>query len=194
MITITVPCTALGGDTGPPGEVAGFGILDHADTRDLVAAAARNPATRWCVTLLSPDGTAAAHGCAAGSRRWPPESVTPSGLLDFEVTSKVSPAADLVLAPSTGDGDGLARATVVLIERCQPSATAGWLPGHDASVAAAQTALVTRHPTVRSLTAVEHRVVALVPSDYENLALCEIDHCGAQRPARVSRSVRPGRR
>jgi hypothetical protein len=50
MITITVPHTALDGDTGPPGEVAGFGILDHADTRDLVAAAARNPATRWCVT------------------------------------------------------------------------------------------------------------------------------------------------
>src|SRR5215469_12351560 len=72
MITITVPHTALGGDIGPPGEVAGFGILDHADTRDMVAAAARNPATRWCVTVLNPDGTAAAHGCAAGSRPWPP--------------------------------------------------------------------------------------------------------------------------
>ena len=63
MITITVPHTALDGDSGPPGEVAGFGITDHADTRDLVAAAARNPATRWCVTVLDPDGTAAAHGC-----------------------------------------------------------------------------------------------------------------------------------
>ena len=51
MITITVPHTALADDdTGPgaSGEVAGFGILDHADTRDLLAAAARNPATRWC--------------------------------------------------------------------------------------------------------------------------------------------------
>ena len=72
MVTITVPHTALGGDAGPPGEVAGFGIVDHADTRDLVAAAARNPATRWCVTVLGPDGTAAAHGCAAGPRPWPP--------------------------------------------------------------------------------------------------------------------------
>ena len=69
MITITVPHTALGGDIGPRGEVGGFGILDHTDTRDLVAAAARNPATRWCVTVLNPDGTAAAHGCASGSRR-----------------------------------------------------------------------------------------------------------------------------
>jgi hypothetical protein len=72
MITITVPHTALGGDTGPPGEVAGFGILDHADTRDLVAAAAWNPATRWCVTVLNPGGTAAAHACATGSHPWPP--------------------------------------------------------------------------------------------------------------------------
>ena len=31
MITITVPHTVLGGDSGPPGEVAGFGILDHTD-------------------------------------------------------------------------------------------------------------------------------------------------------------------
>ena len=91
MIAITVPRTALAGNTGPPGEVAGFGILDHADTRDLVAAAARNPATRWCVTVLGPDGTAAAHGCGAGSRRWPPESVTPSGLLDFLNIKNITP-------------------------------------------------------------------------------------------------------
>ncbi len=77
MITITVPHTALDSDTGPPGEVDGFGILDHADTRDLIAAAARNPATRWCVTTLHPDGTAAAHACAAGSRQWPPGQGSP---------------------------------------------------------------------------------------------------------------------
>jgi hypothetical protein len=91
MITITVPHTALDGDAGPPGEVAGFGILDHADTRDLVAAAAAHPATRWCVTVLNPDGTAAAHGCAAGPRRWPPESLTSRGLLDFLNITKLTP-------------------------------------------------------------------------------------------------------
>jgi hypothetical protein len=97
MITITVPHTALPGGAGPgtgaAGEVAGFGLLDHADTRDLLAAAARNPATRWCVTVLNPDGTAAAHGCAAGTRRWPPGQgpsgqeppgpVSLRGLMDF---------------------------------------------------------------------------------------------------------------
>jgi hypothetical protein len=91
MITITVPHTALEGDVGPPGEVAGFGIVDHADTRGLVAAAARNRATRWCVTVLNPDGTVGAHGCAAGSRPWPPESVTPRGLLDFLNIKNITP-------------------------------------------------------------------------------------------------------
>jgi hypothetical protein len=100
-ITITVPHTALGGDAGPPGEVAGFGITDHADTRDLIAAAARHPATRWCVTVLNHDGTAAAHGCAAGPRRWPTGQGPPGqgppgplplrGLLDFLTITELTP-------------------------------------------------------------------------------------------------------
>jgi hypothetical protein len=90
QVTITVPATAMGGDTGPAGEAGGFGIVDHADTRDLVAAAARNPATRWCLTVLNPDGTAAAHACATGPRPWgtghdPPRPwpLTLRGLQDF---------------------------------------------------------------------------------------------------------------
>ena len=90
-ITITVPHTALGGDFGPPGEVAGFGIIDHADTRDLLAAAAGHPATRWCVTVLNPDGTAAAHGCAAGTRPWVPGPMPLRGLLDFLNIRKLTP-------------------------------------------------------------------------------------------------------
>jgi hypothetical protein len=66
LVNITVPLTAMSGDTGPPGEAAGFGLLDHQGTRDLAAAAARHPNTRWCVTVLNPDGTATAHGCAVG--------------------------------------------------------------------------------------------------------------------------------
>jgi hypothetical protein len=96
-----VPHTALAGDTGPAGEVDGFGILDHADTRDLLAAAARNPATRWCVTTLHPDSTAAAHACAAGPRPWtpghgppghgPPGPVTLRGLLDLLNITRLTP-------------------------------------------------------------------------------------------------------
>jgi hypothetical protein len=96
MITITVPHTALDGDTGPPGEVGGFGIIDHADTRALVAAAARNPATRWCVTVLNPDDTAAAHACAAGPRQWPPGQgppgpITLRWLQEFLKIKKLTP-------------------------------------------------------------------------------------------------------
>ena len=49
-----------------------FGLVDNDDARDLFAAAARDPQTRWCVTTLTvnPDGTAAAHGCVLG--RHPP--------------------------------------------------------------------------------------------------------------------------
>jgi hypothetical protein len=90
-ITITVPHTAMDGDFGPPGEVAGFGIIDHADTRDLIAGAAGHPATRWCVTVLNPDGTAAAHGCAAGTRSWAPGPMPLRGLLDFLNIRKLTP-------------------------------------------------------------------------------------------------------
>ena len=70
LVNITVPWAALTDQPGAPADVAGFGLVDAADARDLAAAAARDPRTRWCVTALHPDGTAAAHGCAAG--RHPP--------------------------------------------------------------------------------------------------------------------------
>ena len=70
LVNITVPWSALTGQSGTPADVAGFGLAGAADVRDLAAAAARDPRTRWCVTALHPDGTAAAHGCAAG--RHPP--------------------------------------------------------------------------------------------------------------------------
>jgi hypothetical protein len=70
LVNITVPLAALQGLPGAAGEAAGFGLLDASDTRALVAAAARHPRTRWCLTALGPDGTAAAHGCAAGRHPW----------------------------------------------------------------------------------------------------------------------------
>ena len=66
LVNITVPWSALAGESATPADVAAFGLVDGADARDLAAAAARDPRTRWCVTALHPDGTAAAHGCAPG--------------------------------------------------------------------------------------------------------------------------------
>jgi len=66
LVNILVPAETLLGVSAAPGEAAGYGLLDADDARDLVAAAARHSDTRWCVTALHPDGTAAAHGCARG--------------------------------------------------------------------------------------------------------------------------------
>jgi Domain of unknown function (DUF222) len=70
QVTITVPLTTVTGQSSTPGEADGFGLLDAEDARALVAAAARHPNTRWCLTALNPDGTAAAHACAAGRHCW----------------------------------------------------------------------------------------------------------------------------
>ena len=67
LVTITIPLTTYQGRSDTPGEADGYGILDGEDARDLAAAAARHPRTRWCVTALNPDGTAAAHACCCPS-------------------------------------------------------------------------------------------------------------------------------
>jgi hypothetical protein len=81
LVNLTVPLDTALGLSATPGEAAGFGPLDAGDVRDLLAAAARHPDTRWCVTVLYPDGTAAAHGCARG-RHPPPPAPTPAGPAD----------------------------------------------------------------------------------------------------------------
>jgi hypothetical protein len=73
LVTITIPLTTYQGRSDAPGEAGGYGILDGDDARDLAAAAARHPRTRWCVTALNPDGTAAAHACLPG--RHPPPGI-----------------------------------------------------------------------------------------------------------------------
>ena len=60
------------GWSATPGEAAGFGPLDATDSRALAAALARDPATRWCVTVTGPDGRAVAHGCAKTGPGQPP--------------------------------------------------------------------------------------------------------------------------
>jgi hypothetical protein len=77
LVTITVPWATHQGRSETPGYADGFGIVDADDARDLAAAAARHPRTRWCVTAVNPDGTAAAHGCLPG--RHPPPGTGPPG-------------------------------------------------------------------------------------------------------------------
>jgi hypothetical protein len=67
---MTVPLATALGQSETPGEADGFGALDADDARDLLAAAARHPRTRWCLTALNSDGTAAAHACLPGPLPW----------------------------------------------------------------------------------------------------------------------------
>jgi hypothetical protein len=72
MINLVVHAGALFGWDTTPSEAGDWGLLDVGETRDIVAAASRHPATRWCFTLLGRDGTAAAHGCSPGQHHWTP--------------------------------------------------------------------------------------------------------------------------
>jgi hypothetical protein len=72
LINLTVPAGNILGWSAAPGEAGGWGLTDPGDTRRLVQAASMHPRTRWCVTLLAPDGTAVAHGCARGPHPWIP--------------------------------------------------------------------------------------------------------------------------
>jgi hypothetical protein len=72
LINLTVAAGTAYGWSSVPGEVGGWGLTDADETRRLLQAASAHPRTRWCFTLLAPDGTAAAHGCARGQHPWIP--------------------------------------------------------------------------------------------------------------------------
>ena len=74
LINLLVPAGTLLGWGTAPAQAAGWGLLDADETRALVRAAAQHPRTRWCMTIIAPDGTAIAHGCAAGQHPWPPDA------------------------------------------------------------------------------------------------------------------------
>ncbi len=63
-VNLTMPALTWLGLSDAPGEAGGLGALDAGTSRDLTTALAANPTTRWCVTLVNPDGRPIAHGCA----------------------------------------------------------------------------------------------------------------------------------
>ena len=71
-VNLVLPLSTWLGWSPSPGEVAGFGPLDAADSRALAAALARDPAAKWCVTVTGVDGRAVAHGCAKAAPGQPP--------------------------------------------------------------------------------------------------------------------------
>jgi hypothetical protein len=95
LINLTVPAGNVLGWSAAPGEAGGWGLTDPDDTRRLVQAASLHPGTRWCFTLLGPDGTAVAHGCARGQHPWipPPQG---GGTRDGPDTRQAAALADLL--------------------------------------------------------------------------------------------------
>jgi hypothetical protein len=77
-VNFTVPLITWLGLTGLPGEAAGYGHLDAAASRDLVAAITAHQHSRWCLTITGPDGRAIGHGCARKGQP-PPGGPAPPG-------------------------------------------------------------------------------------------------------------------
>jgi hypothetical protein len=66
VIHLTMPLTAWEGRTDSPGLITGLGPFDAVACRDLGAALAAHPDTRYCLTLTDRHGHAVAHGCDTG--------------------------------------------------------------------------------------------------------------------------------
>src|SRR5512146_295623 len=76
LINLIVPAASLLGWGTAPGQAGSWGLTDPAETRDIITAASQHPRTRWCATVVSQGGEAAAHACARGRHPWtaPPAS------------------------------------------------------------------------------------------------------------------------
>jgi hypothetical protein len=62
-VNLTLPLATALGLAERPGVMPRIGALDPALARDLAAAAARNPASTWCLTITDSQGRPVAHGC-----------------------------------------------------------------------------------------------------------------------------------
>ena len=80
-VNLILPATTWLGLADAPGEIAGTGAADAATCRDLAAALAAQPHSRWCLTLTDRDGRAVAHGCARAGPGPPGTAADPGSWL-----------------------------------------------------------------------------------------------------------------
>ena len=186
LINLTIPAGTILGLSDAPADIGGWGLADSTDTRRLARAAARHPATRWCATLIGPDGTAIAHGCARGPQPWIPPPAPGPGQRPAGGGTRDGPATR---DPTTPTGSGLAGGG-----RDGPAARDGTThpgPGPDPGQAAALTELLRRlnltlHPIARGTCDHRHREDRYTPSRLlkhlvgARTATCPAPGCGAQ--------------
>ena len=96
-IHLTMPVSTLDGGA-EPGEANGYGPVDAATSRELTQILARDPATRWCLTLTDRHGAAVAHACArrGPGRRGPAGTAAHPGIRNLPPRppgSRLRPAA-----------------------------------------------------------------------------------------------------
>ena len=86
---VTVPLVTLQGRAARAGENRLLGPLDPALARDLAAAAARSPSSRWELTVVDEHGYAVGHGIARprrGSRQRP----RPPGMTEYALPARIN--------------------------------------------------------------------------------------------------------
>ncbi len=97
-VNLTMPAMTWLGRSDAPGEITGTragGPADAGTCRDLAAALAANPATRWCLTLVDSRGRAVAHGCARAGPGPPGRGGDPAAwLAGINVTSIAAGVCD----------------------------------------------------------------------------------------------------
>jgi hypothetical protein len=76
---LTLPLATLLWLADRPGTLPGIGPVDPALARDLAAAAARHPASTFCLTITDPHGRPLAHGCGRPPPRGQRNHDTPGG-------------------------------------------------------------------------------------------------------------------
>jgi len=92
-VHLTMPLSAWLGITNNPGEVAGRGILDAWNCREIASVLAGRPGTQYCLTVITPDGHPLGHACTRsvppGLARHGPEPPGPERSAPGESVSSV---------------------------------------------------------------------------------------------------------
>ena len=93
-INLLVPIGTLLGWSAAPATPTASASSTQTETRDIVQAASQHPRTRWCATIINPDGTAAAHACAPGQHPWTPPAPNPIRTAATRSTAGTTDARD----------------------------------------------------------------------------------------------------
>jgi hypothetical protein len=111
LINVLVPAGTLLGWSAGPSQVGSWGLLDADETKAFIQAASHSPRTRFCMTIVAPDGTALAHGCSRGRHPWvPPPQAPPASGGSPRPESTRRPGAGNRGDPQSADGPSPAQA------------------------------------------------------------------------------------